>query len=98
MPCVLATNFFSFYVGAALLAVLFPLFILVAMDSEPGDIMSSGLPAAAGAAGRAVSQHATVYFPSSGAVHLLATCGWCTPSAQLLPRQGTASTAEHGSC
>jgi etoposide-induced 2.4 mRNA len=44
-PLVIATSFFSFYVGAAALAVLFPLFILVAMDSEPGEALA-GVPAA----------------------------------------------------
>jgi hypothetical protein len=43
-PCVIATSCFSFYVGAAALAVLFPLFILVAMDSEPGAALA-GVPA-----------------------------------------------------
>lgn len=73
MPCVLATNFFSFYVGAAVLAVLFPLFILVAMDSEPGDIMSGGCRAVGGCSRQACGQHGTAWLPCTRAMHLSST-------------------------
>jgi etoposide-induced 2.4 mRNA len=35
--CTLCTVFCSFYVGAALMAVMFPLFILIACDTSPRD-------------------------------------------------------------
>lgn len=41
MPMAVATLVFSFYIGAAVLAVLFPLFILVACDSDPVTVHSS---------------------------------------------------------
>lgn len=40
--CTLATVPTSFYVGAAVMAVLFPLFILMACDTSPRDHMQQG--------------------------------------------------------
>eukprot|EP00775_Hariotina_reticulata_P013385 gene13385-13512_t len=47
-PCVMATVFFPFHIGAALVNMLFPVFVLVACGCDPvaaqGSVMPAGSP------------------------------------------------------
>lgn len=42
--CALLTAYWSFFVGAALMAMAYPLFILTACDSEPRKAYQRGAP------------------------------------------------------